>query len=204
MFSAIDFKFIKEYPQYKTLLECDSLDEYFNKIRVLSTVLPRDEYNNVAGYSFEYVIGCVLYLFGGMKQFGVMDYRPTYVGDLTNPDHGADGFGRAFIRDSNNTRLAIIQIKFRANPNESIYDFGNLPAIVGTRLCYEDTVNVTFITTSKETKADSSSENLDHENSSMYLAKKFKRHFSDALQERIFVRVIQRKQLTRELDNFYI
>ena len=202
MFNPNKYKFINEFPQFKDLLMVDSLDEFFNKLTKIKKGVSGEDYNNIAGFSFEYIVGCVLHLYGGMKQFGVMDYTPTYVGDNENPDHGADGFGRAFIPNSTKTRLAIVQIKFRANPTDNLYEFGNLPAVVGTRLCYEDEVNVTFITTSKETKG--SSENLEHENSSMYLAKKFKERFSESLQERIFVRIIQRNQLVRELDNFHI
>jgi hypothetical protein len=195
MFLPENFKFINEFSDFKNILMVDDFKSYTKNLNEISN---HPDYNLISGLSFEFIIGVLLHKFGQLKQFGVIDYHPTYIGDPTNPDHGADGFGRAFVGKERRTRFAIVQIKYRSNVTSSI-SFGSLPKLVMDELVERDELNVSFFTNTIE-----QDEKLDHEQSSTYLAKKFINLFPDELQTRIKIRVISGKQLNRELDNFVI
>lgn len=210
---ASQFKFIQEYPQFSDVLNVHSLKGYKNKLVKLKKVLSEQEYNYVSGFSFELIIGYLLHMYGGMPEFGVMDYQPTYVGSVDNPDHGADGYGMAFadIPDPDKPgrtipqqsfRTAIVQIKFRSNRTDQVRSFGNLPAVVATRLATEETVNVTLITLSSERKTGINTHAEQVDENVVTFAREFKKCFSKEMAKRIYVRVIDINQLEK-FDNFY-
>lgn len=197
------FKFIQEFPQYRDILNGSSFKDYKNRLAALKKKITEQEYKYVSGFSFEFVIGGLLHFYGGMPEFGVIDYQPTYVGSVDNPDHGADGFGLAFAGAGfQNTRPAIVQIKFRSNQTEQIREYGRLPDVVRDFLMLHDTVNLTLITTSLERsgKINISDENVDE--NTVAFARFFRLALPQELRERVFVRVIDMKQLTA-FDNFY-
>ena len=197
------FKFIQEFPQYRDILNGSSFEEYKKSLAALKRKIPEQEYKYVSGFSFEFVIGGLLHFYGGMPEFGVIDYQPTYVGSVDNPDHGADGFGLAFAGAGfQNTRPAIVQIKFRSNQTDQIREYGRLPDVVRDLLMLHDTVNLTLITTSLERskKIDITAENVDE--NTVAFAKFFRLALPQELRERVFIRVIDMKQLTA-FDNFY-
>jgi hypothetical protein len=198
MFDAQKFKFVKEFRAFRDVLNVDNFTQYQNKLEKL---VKHPEYNFIAGLSFEFIIGVLLHQYGDLKQFGVMDYSPTYIGDAENPDHGADGYGRAFKGTSRDTRMAIVQVKYRSKKsgNLSENDFGNLRGLVANHLFENDEVNVTIVTNVIDNR-----EPLDHEQSKSYIAAKFKNGFDAELQARIKIRVISGNQLERELNNFAI
>ena len=197
------FKFIQEFPQYHDILNSSSFKDYKNRLAALKKKITEQEYKYVSGFSFEFVIGGLLHFYGGMPEFGVLDYQPTYVGSVDNPDHGADGFGLAFAgAEFQNTRPAIVQIKFRSNQSDQIREFGRLPDVVREHLMLHDTVNLTLITTSLERsgKINISDENVDE--NTVAFARFFRLELPQELRERVFIRVIDIKQLTA-FDNFY-
>jgi len=197
------FKFIQEFPQYRDILNGSSFKDYKNRLAAVKKKIPEQEYKYVSGFSFEFVIGGLLHFYGGMPEFGVLDYQPTYVGSIDNPDHGADGFGLAFAGAGfQNTRPAIVQIKFRSNQTDQIREYGRLPDVVRDFLMIHDTVNLTLITTSLERsgKINISDENVDE--NTVAFARFFRLVLPQELRERVFIRVIDIKQLTA-FDNFY-
>jgi len=197
------FKFIQEFPRYHDILNSSSFKDYKNRLAALKKKITEQEYKYVSGFSFEFVIGGLLHFYGGMPEFGVLDYQPTYVGSVDNPDHGADGFGLAFAGAGfQNTRAAIVQIKFRSNQSDQIREFGRLPGVVREHLMLHDTVNLTLITTSLERsgKINISDENVDE--NTVAFARFFRLELPQELRERFFIRVIDIKQLTA-FDNFY-
>lgn len=197
------FKFIQEFPQYRDILNGSSFKDYKNRLAALKKKIPEQEYKYVSGFSFEFVIGGLLHFYGGMPEFGVIDYQPTYVGSVDHPDHGADGFGLAFAGAGfQNTRPAIVQIKFRSNQTDQIREYGRLPDVVRDFLMLHDTVNLTLITTSLERsgKINISDENVDE--NTVAFARFFRLALPQELRERVFIRVIDIKQLTA-FDNFY-
>lgn len=197
------FKFIQEYPEFRDVLNVNSFAEYKSKLAKVKRNLTDQEYKYVSGFSFEFIIGYMLHRYGGMPEFGVMEYQPTYVGSDDNPDHGADGFGRAFAgAEHQESRLAIVQIKFRSNMTDRVRSFGNLPAVVATRLMTEETVNVTLVTLSSErtTGINIHAEQVDP--NVVQFAKEFKKCFTKEMAKRIYIRVIDINQL-QQFDNFY-
>lgn len=210
---ASQFKFIQEYPEFRDVLNVTSFADYKAKLVKVKKNLSEQEYNYVSGFSFEFIIGYMLHLYGGMPEFGVMDYQPTYVGSYDNPDHGADGFGRAFadipdpkkpgnVIHQQSSRTAIVQIKFRSNRTDQVRSFGNLPAVVATRLMTEETVNVTLITLSSERKTGIDIHAQEVDSSVVGFAKEFKKCFTKEMAKRIYIRVIDINQLEK-FDNFY-
>ena len=204
MFDPSKYLFIKEYPMHRDIFNVMSFDEFKKKLTRLKSKLTIEEYQRVSGFGFEFVVGVLLHHYGAVPQFGVIDYAPTYVGSIDNPDHGADGYGYAYTKDRKNIRPAIVQIKYRGNSQDTIKHFGNLRGVVATKLAEmgrESTVNVTFITTTEEhTKGNILAEQVD--SSAFPISGKFKSEFPRDMQDRIFVRVIDLKQL-KQFDNFH-
>lgn len=207
------FKFIQEFPQYRDILNGSSFEDYKKRLAALKRQITEQEYKYVSGFSFEFVIGGLLHFYGGMPEFGVMDYQPTYVGSVDNPDHGADGFGKAFADIPNpekprkkikyqDARFAIVQIKFRSNKTDRIREFGRLPDVVREFLMLHDTVNLTLITTSSERTDEMTITDENVDGKTVPFAHFFRMALPEELRNRVFVRVIDITQLTA-FDNFY-
>lgn len=197
-----DFLFFSKYPEHVGILDVNSFTEYQSKLAALKRrkCIPEEVYREVAGFSFEFVVGVLLNCYGAVPQFGVLGYKPTYVGSDINPDFGSDGFGFAFCEGKKRFRRAIVQIKYRANQSEKLtkHDFGNLPALVCTELYSHNTVNVTFVTTTNEGPVQNDAEH--HYN--CFLVKKFQDTLPKDTLHRVFVRVIDKTQLL-DFDNIY-
>lgn len=203
--NAAQYKFIAEFPQYRDVLNVSSLKQYKAKLQKLKSKLSEEEYNQVSGFSFEFVIGVLLHHYGAVPQFGILDYKPTYAGSFDNPDYGADGYGYAFTYGRDNIRPALVQIKYRSNKNDCIREFGALRGLVATRLAEmgkDSTINITFITTSSEHKGGANilAEQVDE--NKYQISGIFKKDFPREMRDRIYIRVIDSDQL-EQFDNFH-
>lgn len=200
------FKFIKEYQQFHYILEVSSFTEYKKQLQTLKRNLSKTPqiYNQVAGYSFEFIIGVIIHLYGGMPQIGILEYEPTYVGDVDNPDFGADGYGLAFVgEDRLSTRRAIIQIKYRANEWATVHNWGQLPQQISNELTIHDTVNLTIITATNEygsRRPPLETENIIGDTTSDRAIRKCLTSHENS---RVFIRVIDFVHLLK-LDSFHL
>lgn len=85
---------------------------------------------------------------------------------------------------------------------DQVRSFGNLPAVVATRLLTDETVNVTLITLSSERKTGIDIHAQEVDSSVVGFAKEFKKCFTKEMAKRIYIRVIDINQLEK-FDNFY-
>lgn len=195
------YKFICEYPQYKGILNVSSFEEYKSK---LGSLKRKDDpnYKQVAGFSFEFIIGCWLELYGECRTIGIINYQPTYAGALDNPDHGADGYALAFAgKSGTRTRKSFVQLKYIENASATkIRNYGALPGLVGAALHEDATseINVTIIAPiNGQTRAML-------ENTTCFISNTFMDKFAPEFHHRIFIRVLRLDIIRPHFNNFLL
>ncbi len=204
MFDAQKFKFIREFQKFHDVLNVNSFEEYEKKLKEVEKQFGAETYRYVSGFSFEFIIGAIIHLFGAMPQIGIIDYQPTYVGDPENPDYGADGYGLAYAgADRQTTRRAVVQVKYRANKWASVSKWGQLPQQIRHELTQHDTVNLTVFTATNEFSGRRPSLEIENLIGACYAEKSIRQFMSADENSRLFIRVIDRTHLS-SIDSFYL
>lgn len=210
MFDAQKFKFIREFQKFHDVLNVNSFEEYEKKLKEVEKQFGAETYRYVSGFSFEFIIGAIIHLFGAMPQIGIIDYQPTYVGDPENPDYGADGYGLAYAgADRQTTRRAVVQVKYRANKWASVSKWGQLPQQIRHELTRHDTVNLTVFTATNEFGKRGEAPILEHmtaekiEEDSAKSVRNLYKIFTEDEYSRIVIRVIDFSQL-QQIDSFML
>lgn len=204
MFDAQKFKFIREFKKFHDVLNVNSFEEYEKKLKEVEKQFGAETYRYVSGFSFEFIIGAIIQMFGAMPQIGIIDYQPTYVGDPENPDYGADGYGLAYAgADRQTTRRAVVQVKYRANKWASVSKWGQLPQQIRHELTRHDTVNLTVFTATNEFSGRRPSLEIENLIGACYAEKSIRQFMSADENSRLFIRVIDRTHLS-SIDSFYL